>query len=255
MVICFSFTLYGDSKKYFDPILENIRVISQNFSNWRICIVYDVSVPFEYILQLEALEVELVCSNDPTTVSVTRKMGRRYYPILNDKYDATIVRDTDSIISDREVELINTWLNSSYDFHIIRDHPLHNMPIMGGLFGIKKSLYGLFRRKYFNHFQNYERLDYNGDQLFLAHCLYLNIIDSALIHTSCYAFYGETFVKISKSSNYKNFIGSVAFSNDTQNTKQYKEAGFQVGPPFIFFKILNFRGISIFSKFFKWING
>ena len=61
----------------------------------------------------------------------------RFLPILDPNVDILLSRDLDSTITSREVEAVKQFLNSSKDFHIIRDHPNHIQPIMGGLWGIK----------------------------------------------------------------------------------------------------------------------
>ena len=49
-------------------------------------------------------------------------------------------RDLDSKIIDREVSAVEEWLQQDrFPFHFLRDHPLHKLPIMGGLWGVKTS--------------------------------------------------------------------------------------------------------------------
>ena len=41
-------------------------------------------------------------------------------------------RDLDSVPSPREVDAVKEWLHSkNKTFHIMRDHPLHGVPILG----------------------------------------------------------------------------------------------------------------------------
>jgi hypothetical protein len=58
-------------------------------------------------------------------------------------YDAVFSRDTDSRLSDREKLAVTEFLYSKYDFHVVRDHPFHGVPILAGLFGGKSSIFGL----------------------------------------------------------------------------------------------------------------
>ena len=48
-----------------------------------------------------------------------------------------ISRDADSRLSLREKEAVEKWINSDKDFHIMRDHPHHYYPILGGTWGFK----------------------------------------------------------------------------------------------------------------------
>ena len=48
-----------------------------------------------------------------------------------------IVRDVDSRISTREAKAVDEWTNSRFALHVIRDHPWHTRPVMGGMWGIQ----------------------------------------------------------------------------------------------------------------------
>ena len=61
----------------------------------------------------------------------------RFLPMLDLQVDVMMSRDLDSVINERESAAVTQWMESSYAFHIMRDHPLHAKEIMGGLFGIK----------------------------------------------------------------------------------------------------------------------
>ena len=55
--------------------------------------------------------------------------------------DVFVVRDLDSLILPREVHAVRDWLKSSKTFHIMRDSPMHNSCIMGGMWGANKKAY------------------------------------------------------------------------------------------------------------------
>ena len=48
-----------------------------------------------------------------------------------------IFRDLDSRPSQREVNAVNEWLQSKHPFHVMRDHPGHDLPMLAGMWGIK----------------------------------------------------------------------------------------------------------------------
>ena len=40
----------------------------------------------------------------------------------------------------REVDAVNEWLEkTAYAFHIMRDNPVHDIPILGGLWGVASN--------------------------------------------------------------------------------------------------------------------
>ncbi|XP_064081846.1 uncharacterized protein LOC135198197 isoform X2 [Macrobrachium nipponense] len=69
--------------------------------------------------------------------NVTNSTGRawRFGP-LGDKFvDRFIIRDTDSPIFQREVDAVQEWILDGTCFHVMRDHPWHGVPILGGMWG------------------------------------------------------------------------------------------------------------------------
>jgi hypothetical protein len=50
-----------------------------------------------------------------------------------------VFRDTDSRLSNREKIAVDEWINSDKTFHIMRDHPYHKFPILGGMWGYKNN--------------------------------------------------------------------------------------------------------------------
>ena len=53
--------------------------------------------------------------------------------------EVMISRDTDSRLSYREKEAVNEWLATDRGFHIMRDHPWHGYPVLGGMWGVKQG--------------------------------------------------------------------------------------------------------------------
>jgi hypothetical protein len=54
----------------------------------------------------------------------------------------TIVRDLDSRLNFRELMAVNEWIASGLGFHSMRDHPYHTVPVMGGMFGMRRGMFG-----------------------------------------------------------------------------------------------------------------
>ena len=53
-----------------------------------------------------------------------------------------IVRDSESRLRLREKAAANEWISSGKPFHSMRDHPLHNDPMMGGNSGGNNDFIG-----------------------------------------------------------------------------------------------------------------
>lgn len=56
----------------------------------------------------------------------------RFLPMLDSLVDIVLTRDTDALITDREIAALDQWLESDYTFHVMRDHHAHNAYILAG---------------------------------------------------------------------------------------------------------------------------
>ena len=90
------------------------------------------------------------------------------------KVDLFISRDSDSDFNDREYAAVQEWLHSEKSIHVMRDHPRHSFPMLGGLWGTKLFMENI-RSKWKNSWQNVlednimwaRKHDYGLDQDFL----------------------------------------------------------------------------------------
>jgi hypothetical protein len=55
-------------------------------------------------------------------------------------YDYYLIRDTDSRLCPREIAATNQWIQSGRDYHLMRDHPYHNVPVLAGLWGATNNV-------------------------------------------------------------------------------------------------------------------
>ena len=57
----------------------------------------------------------------------------RFFPTLDTQVEIFMSRDLDSPIKPREVEAVDEWVKSEKALHVMRDHPAHGVPMLGGL--------------------------------------------------------------------------------------------------------------------------
>jgi hypothetical protein len=131
-----SFSLWGDNPLYLDGALANVKLARKIYPGW-VCRFYcDGSVPKEAIQKLSAEGAQII------DVKETRgKWGGlfwRFYPLDDPSVEAVIVRDTDSLLTTRERNAVEDWIASDKGLHTMRDHWNHNVPILGGMWGVKR---------------------------------------------------------------------------------------------------------------------
>ncbi|XP_042875613.1 uncharacterized protein LOC122255530 [Penaeus japonicus] len=136
-------SLYGNKAAYWlgmDTLLTQVR---QHYPGWKVRLYTDarwrksVLCPLLrdhahfYVCDVENLPPPL------GNVSAVHPMLWRALPLGDLQVAAMIVRDTDSPISSREAAAVEQWLASNKTFHIMRDHPAHDTPILGGMWGAR----------------------------------------------------------------------------------------------------------------------
>ena len=185
----FSFALYGKNDRYCLGILLNIDFINKYYNDWEIYIYYS-EVPQKILDEINKKQhVKMIKCDD--TKYIWEGMFWRFYPFMLDDVDIFLSRDADSLVSEREMNLVDNWIKSDKCFHIIRDHPRHTQPIMGGMFGVKikefQQKYGnididkniIFYKRQFNR-----QKKRNVDQLFLSQKIYPKIQNDNMTHVS-----------------------------------------------------------------------
>ena len=114
----------------------------------------------------------------------------RYRALQDRTFKYHLFRDCDSRPILRERLAVNDWLeNSNKLYHVMRDHPYHNMPILAGLWGVKydgntQNFYNLFRTQNMRSF-------YQCDQVYLKAVVWEVIKTKTLGHVDCEHYFGE----------------------------------------------------------------
>ena len=244
MEVIFSYSLYGNESRYYENLYSmDMERILNRFPDAKFRVYYDggsVDIKNINCLKDRGFEVYDYTSNELNLEG----MFARYIPITEtDK--PVVVRDTDSEITDLELNLLNRWLNSPFQFHIIRGHVRHIYPIMGGLFSTRGRGSEILRKCLKNKKNIFNGYKYNDDQKFLARYVYPEIIDIAYVDTIKYVYYGEVFNQIF--SNNSNFIGQTTSVNDCKRVSELQDnqcISEMIYLPRVFHKIILIPGVA-----------
>ena len=176
-----SFSLWGDNPKYTVGALKNADLAPKIYPGW-ICRFYiNDTVPQEIIDNLSARDwVELIKIDEQQP---WQGLFWRFYPAADPDVEVMISRDTDSRLNEREKAAVDEWLKSDEPFHLMRDHPRHNLPILGGMWGVKGNVLDMVKLidDYLNNNSEIE-FQYGIDQHFLATVIYPQVRDRCLVH-------------------------------------------------------------------------
>ena len=135
-----------------------------------------------------------------------KSMYWRFEPAGESNVDVMISRDTDSRISLREKAAVDEWLASDKGFHIMRDHPWHKFPVLGGMWGAKKGVLPDIK-DLINNFAQEDK--YGTDYEFFASLMAARIKDDCMVHDE---FFGGRPFPVQR-QNYE-FVGQVFDENE-----------------------------------------
>jgi hypothetical protein len=188
-----SFSLYGSSELYLCGALENARLANELFPNWQAVFYVGDSVPRDTKAELIKLGATLIEIHDQENSSA---MFWRYQALRITGVEKVIFRDADSRLTGREKTAVSEWENSGVSLHIIRDHPFHTIPMLGGMWGLKgvKSLQSA--AAIFHNSSISFGTEYGDDQVFLANYVYRQFKGDILAHDAFYRFPGEKTLKL-----------------------------------------------------------
>tara|TARA_R110001592_G_scaffold361902_2_gene674023 strand:- start:388 stop:1068 length:681 start_codon:yes stop_codon:yes gene_type:complete len=201
-----SYSLWGNDDRYLVGAIRNVEQAKEMFEDW-VCRFYidkDVKTSFvEELSKFESVEIVQVTANRNFD-----GMFWRFFAASDNDVDVMLSRDTDSRFSLREVHAVKEWLESDKKFHIIRDHPYHNVSIMGGMWGCKKGVIDI--GTLLKGWTSYERK--GCDQDFLGQLVWPIVKDESMIHDEVTNLLSNNTFKIPRDG--YNFIGDAIGADD-----------------------------------------
>lgn len=198
-----TYSLWGDNKAYTYGIIENVLDAKKFYEGWIVRVHYNDTVPQNVVDWLKSQDnVEMV--HHPGMKKKASNTLWRFEDLFI-KDAIVLSRDVDSRFSVREVILVNEWLKSTKDFHVIRDHKHHTVPILAGTFGCRNNclenigipgpprninsipchyVKGKELMEEFVQMYAGDRDKYLVDQIFLAYYVYNHINSNMMVHCS-----------------------------------------------------------------------
>ncbi len=171
-----SFSLYGTEPKYIFGAIKNAKLAREIFPHWVTVFYVSKEIPDHLLAELETNADEIILMPEPRN---STGMFWRFIEAGNLANSRVIFRDTDSRLSKRDARAVEEWEISGKSLHIIRDHPMHNAPLLGGLWGVIPASLKNFSAS----LQSYKPLGYYGeDQEFLWKNIYYPLRHSRFVH-------------------------------------------------------------------------
>jgi hypothetical protein len=144
-----SYSLFGYNKErkencfdfnsYLRGLMINIRLQRLIYPDWTIRLYTDHSTYNGFINLFSKLNIQIRIMPDNT--QLCKAMLWRIIPAFEKDIEAVICRDVDSPLTYREAQCVEYWLHREKIIHAITDSKSHNIPLMGGMIGIKPNYF------------------------------------------------------------------------------------------------------------------
>lgn len=212
MLKVISFSLWGNNPKYTIGAIKNAELALEIYPDWKCKFFIGADVPKEIIEKLYSYPNTIFSLKQ--SVCDWTSMFWRFETSYDSNIDISIFRDTDSRLNNREKLAVNEWLNSEKTFHIMRDHPHHRFPILGGMWGYKfNPKYPMYELLSTFNVQN----KYGTDYEFFIESLYPLIKDDKVVHDP---FFDK--INFPLPRNGTEFVGDVFDENDNRHPEFHK---------------------------------
>lgn len=184
-----AFTLFGDSPRYGESAVMNVRTAAELFPHWRCRIYLDDSVPAGVRRRLDEAGAQVIDMSGPARDGVHPLMWR--FLVADDPgVSRFLVRDADSLLSEREQGAVEEWLRSDRWFHHMRDYFTHTELILAGLWGGCRGVLPPLQPAMQAWLARQRDLTRFADQIFLRELVWPTLRQSVLNHDELFDFHG-----------------------------------------------------------------
>ena len=182
-----AFSLYGGQPRYCETLIKNVEVARELYPAWTCRVWLDESVPQHVWQRLRQAGAQLVDMSQEKAIFPTLW---RFLVMDDPTVRRFIVRDADSLLSEREAAAVEEWLASPYWFHHMRDYFSHTELLLAGMWGGCQGVFsgvGEWMRDFHARYTSSERF---ADQTFLKMVLWPTVRESVLNHDALFGFHG-----------------------------------------------------------------
>ncbi len=182
-----AFSLFGASPKYCETAILNAIEQPVIYPGWRCVFYVDDSVPATVVARLQQ-HGGLVERVSPTLAARWPGPMWRFMAYDRPGVHRVLFRDADSVVSTREANAVQAWLNSGRHFHIMRDAATHTELILAGCWGAVAGAMPSMNTLVDSFLQRPIESRHFADQYFLREFVWPYARQSLLQHDSMFGF-------------------------------------------------------------------
>lgn len=175
-----SYSLFGDSPRYCEVAIENVRLAKILYPQWMCRFYVDDTVPTTVKQRLLALGAQVL-----EVTSEQQQMSGLFWRFLvmdDPSVQRFLIRDADSLLSYREQAAVQQWLASEQWFQAMRDYYSHTELILAGMWGGCTGVFHNIHAQVLAYQAQHSGVARVIDQHFLRFCIWPTLQQSLLTH-------------------------------------------------------------------------
>ena len=181
-----SFSLYGSDPRYCETLVKNCELAHAIYPEWICRVYFDSTVPSHVLSRLSLQGAELIDMTSEKDIPATLW---RFLVVDDAAVSHFIIRDADSLLSEKEAAAVHEWLKSKSWFHHMRDYFTHTDLLLAGMWGGRRGVFKNIEGAMRQFVQQYSGTKRFTDQQFLKHVLWPTIRESLLSHDEIFDFH------------------------------------------------------------------
>lgn len=182
-----SFSVWGDDPKYIVGAIENAKLAATIYPGWE-AHFFCIGLAHE---AYQAIADAGGCVRNRTVQQwkgvrgPARGLFYRFVPLAWSNCEYLIVRDCDSRLNWRERGAVDEWIASGKTWSVLRDHPAHRRPMLGGTFGARGNALPNFVPQ-LQQWLGDRPVQHDMDQHFLADVVWPEARKDCCVHDSMF---------------------------------------------------------------------
>ena len=130
-------SVFGNDVRYVGGAVENAELVQDVYPGWTLRIYVESGhavIPLLHARGVEIVEVEVTTG---TTALRYWHTMTRFHAAADPRAECVVFRDADSRVNVREAAAVAEWWQTGRALHVMRDHPLHQLPMLAGMWGVR----------------------------------------------------------------------------------------------------------------------
>jgi len=185
-----SYSIFGREQYYKHGVRRNIALAKKLFPGWVVRLYVEKETQTDIISEFSDIDnVELIIKSQRFPYDGAHW---RLLP-MQEGHEIVIIRDVDTTLIDRDVALVEDWLDTPYKYHVARDEPGMKSTLMGGIWGAKSPRLDV-KTMFDKYFKN-KKSEAVIDLGFLNKCVYPIVRKDLVVYTEFNVYEGESHIR------------------------------------------------------------